>query len=631
MQRLPVVTGFGGFNPAGRSSAHHGYRRLVLDVLDTSERQATLLSLASLMGLASFRNGAWYRGEEQVSAAALVDQLEPALMRGSLIRPMEERFFDPSQVHCHQQASLSGTEAGPLAFEMAAKQLPNPVPLDWTVTDIGDGRVRVQAEQLSVMLDSAREINVYSFGQLPTGFEPDQHYNARFHPRGLQLAILGASDAINSMGIDWQTVASRVAPDQIAVYASSAMSQMDPMGNGGLLQSRLRGGRVSSKQTAMGLTSMPADFINAYVLGSVGTTGAVAGACATFLYNLRNAVEDIRAGNARVAVVGSAEAPLVPEIVDGFATMGALGNIDGLRKIFGEDVDLRCASRPFGENCGFTLSEGTQWVVLMDDALALELGANIYGAVPSVFVNADGTKKSISAPGAGNYLTVAKSVALARAILGEQAVREHSFMQAHGSSTPQNRITESAIFDRVAEAFGIREWPIVAVKAFLGHTVACASGDQMVTSLGIFERGVLPGVTTIDKVADDVHCNNLAINTHHTVRAPESLKVGFLNSKGFGGNNATATVFSPDVARQMLAARHGAKAMDAHQRANEAVQEKSSAYDAAATQGDLQAIYRFGEGMIDESEIRLDSESLTVPGMEQPVTLPRDNPFADMA
>ena len=36
------------------------------------------------------------------------------------------------------------------------------------------------------------------------------------------------------------------------------------------------------KQLALGLNTMPADFINAYVLGSVGTTGSVTGACATF-------------------------------------------------------------------------------------------------------------------------------------------------------------------------------------------------------------------------------------------------------------------------------------------------------------------------------------------------------------
>lgn len=62
----------------------------------------------------------------------------------------------------------------------------------------------------------------------------------------------------------------------------------------------------------------------------------------------------------------------------------------------------------------------------MDDALALELGADIHGSVPDVFINADGFKKSISAPGPGNYLTMAKAVAAAAQIVGEKSVRQHS-------------------------------------------------------------------------------------------------------------------------------------------------------------------------------------------------------------
>ncbi|MCX2831662.1 beta-ketoacyl synthase [Microbulbifer thermotolerans] len=617
MQRLPVITAFGGYNPAGRSSFHRGYRRLVLDKLSAADRTDTLSDLAVLMGL---RSGS-------AANTPLDPALEQQVLNGTLVRELEKRYYDYRNCHFHQPADLKGVEA--LTFEMSARQLPDPLPADWQVESLGDGRVRVRAERLSVMLDSYREIPVAAAGQLPTGFEPGERYNSRFHPRGLQLAILGASDAVQSLGIDWDAVAAAAGPDKISVYASSAMSQLDPYGNGGLLQSRLRGSRVSSKQLALGLTSMPADFVNAYVLGSVGTTGAVAGACATYLYNLRSAVEDIRSGRARVAVVGAAEAPLVPEVVDGYATMGALANVDGLRKIFDGEIDYRRASRPFGENCGFTLGEGSQWVILMDDALALELGANIHGAVANVFVNADGTKKSISAPGPGNYLTMARAMAEARAIVGEESLRKRSFVQAHGSSTPQNRVTESAIFDRLAGAFGIENWPVCAVKAFLGHTVAAASGDQLITSLGIFDRGILPGITTIDRVADDVSCKNLDIPLQHSERDPESLDVAFLNSKGFGGNNATACVLAPHLVRRMLAKRHGAAVMRDHANRNEVVGEKSLNYDTRASQGDLCAIYRFGEGLVDESEIDISTERLVLPGVP-PVELPDINPFADM-
>lgn len=159
------------------------------------------------------------------------------------------------------------------------------------------------------------------------------------------------------------------------------------------------GKRPTSKQAALGLCEMPADFINAYIIGSVGSTGGVIGACATFLYNLRNAVHDIRAGRCRVAVVGGAEAPIIPEIVEAYRTMGALAEDEALMAIDGTDVvDNRRACRPFAENAGFTLAEAAVYVVLVDDELALEIGADIYGAIPDVFVNADGFKKSILAP-----------------------------------------------------------------------------------------------------------------------------------------------------------------------------------------------------------------------------------------
>ena len=69
------------------------------------------------------------------------------------------------------------------------------------------------------------------------------------------------------------------------------------------------------------------------------------------------------------------------------------------------------------------------------------MGANIYGSVADVFINADGFKKSIPGPGIGNYLTVGKSLGVVRAILGEQAMQQRTYIQAHGTSTPQNRVT----------------------------------------------------------------------------------------------------------------------------------------------------------------------------------------------
>ena len=40
MKPLAVIAGIGGINAAGRSSAHHGYQRTVIDVLDEGSRPA---------------------------------------------------------------------------------------------------------------------------------------------------------------------------------------------------------------------------------------------------------------------------------------------------------------------------------------------------------------------------------------------------------------------------------------------------------------------------------------------------------------------------------------------------------------------------------------------------------------
>jgi acetoacetyl-[acyl-carrier protein] synthase len=445
------------------------------------------------------------------------------------------------------------------------------------------------------------------------------------------MTVVGVTDALRSVGIDWQRIVQHVAPDEIAVFASCIMSQLDENGFGGMMQSRLKGGRVTAKQLALGLNTMPADFINAYVLGSVGTTGSITGACATFLYNLQKGIEQIASGKARVVIVGSSEAPINQECIEGYGAMGALATEEGLRQIEGKsDVDFRRASRPFGDNCGFTLAEACQFVVLMDDELALELGADIHGAVPDVFINADGFKKSISAPGPGNYLTVAKAVASAVQLLGLDAVRSRSFVHAHGSSTPANRVTESEILDRVAAAFGIEQWPITAVKAFVGHSLATASGDQVIAALGAFKYGIVPGLKTIDAVAGDVHQDHLSLSTEDRKVGEQALDVAFINSKGFGGNNASALVLAPHVTERMLRKRHGQAALDAYLARRESTRAAAAAYDQLALQGKLDIIYNFGNDMIDDQAISITTEEVKVPGFDQPLVFKKDARYSDM-
>jgi acetoacetyl-[acyl-carrier protein] synthase len=337
----------------------------------------------------------------------------------------------------------------------------------------------------------------------------------------------------------------------------------------------------------------------------------------------------MQAGRIRVAIVGSAEAPITPEVIEGFGNMSALANEKGLKKLDNTDnVDHRRTSRPFGDNCGFTIGESAQCLVLMDDALVVEMGAKVMASVADVFVNADGYKKSITAPGPGNYITMAKSVALAQSVLGKESLQQRSFILAHGSSTPQNRVTESLIYDRIATSFDIENWPVSAPKAFVGHTLGPASGDQMAMALGIFSDKIMPGVTTVDKIADDVHSDRLNIATQHWHCG--NMDVAFINSKGFGGNNATAVVLSPEVTLAMVTKRYSEKVITEYHQKLILVEQAQAVYRERANQGEFDVIYKFGEGLLDEDSIEINNESLTFAEFKNVINLPTENPFSDM-
>ena len=616
MSRLPVIVGFGGINPAGRSSGHNAYRRMVIDKLSASQIEKTFQSLAPLMQI---------EGD-------LTDDVRQKILNHTLVRKIENNLFDPSAIRINKSAQLNATTQ-PVSFELRRNQLPENIPPSWEISEGSSGRVLVTADAgLDVLLPDTRSSRVNSGGQLPSGFEPGSLYQSRNHPRGLQLTVYAASDAINSLGFPWDEVRNRLPADQISVYASSAMGQLDTNGAGGMLQSSLLGKRVSSKNCALSLAEMTADFVNAYVLGSVGTTGANVGACATFLYNLRQGIQDIRNGKFRAVMVGASEAPLTPEVMEGYRTMGALAEDEALNKIDGIEgpTDHTRACRPFAENCGFTLSEASQFVILMDDELALELGANIYGSVADVFINADGFKKSIPGPGIGNYVTVGKALGVIRSMLGEEVVRNRTYMQAHGTGTPANRVTESHIFNELAKTFGISNWPITAIKAYLGHSLATASGDQLATTLGVWADGIIPGISTVDQIADDVHNSHVDFLLDHREIDPTTMDATFINSKGFGGNNATGAILSPTITRQMLEKKHGAAAMTKHAKANESVQERTAQYNTETNEGKNDLIYNFGVGVVDGTELTLSDTEIQVPGLKRSISLEVENPYDDM-
>lgn len=87
MVKLPVITAFGGYSPAGRSSSHHAFRRMIIESLSEEERQETLLSLAILMGVLKYDEGGCCDiSGKRFTPAQAAASIKDEVLEGTLIR-----------------------------------------------------------------------------------------------------------------------------------------------------------------------------------------------------------------------------------------------------------------------------------------------------------------------------------------------------------------------------------------------------------------------------------------------------------------------------------------------------------------------------------------------------------------
>ena len=457
-------------------------------------------------------------------------------------------------------------------------------------------------------------MNVNAAGQLPEGIDLSTMYNSRQHPKGIQMTIFGVTDCLKNLGKDWDSeLKPLLDPKRIGVFSGPAIGQLDYEGMGGLLQSRKIGKRASSKHLSMSLIGMSADFINAYVLGSLGKTGTVAGACATFLYNLDLALKGIKNNELDFSIVGSAEAPINPEITDGFLATTGIADDKKILEMQNrnsddnfEEVDHKNACRPFGDNAGMILGEAAQFVAVTTLEFALENGLNILGGFTDVAINADGFKKSISSPGIGNYLTMAQSLSNTLKI---GCSIENSIVIAHGTGTFQNRSTESDVLNRVAEGFDLKSWKVTALKGMLGHTMGPADGDELITAIGIWNHGLIPGINTTKKLADDVLTDNLDFCLKTKEVDKETVNAIYLNAKGFGGNNGSCGIVSPGFIKSKI----DKQKLKSYETKLSLTEEKRNIYFEESVNGKYELIYRFNEEILNPSkDMKISKDKISI-------------------
>ena len=550
---IPCLVGFGGLTPAGRGSHNLSYSRMIYYLESEQNKFNYLKSVLTLCGLI-----------DETTEAPEIEQLilskENEVLENTLMRKLDYEFF--------RNTFWS------YDYEMPAN----------------------------------------ACGQLPYRLDPVTHYASRQHPKALGMSIVGFTDAMSDAGFDLRKEIDTYGRDKVGCFAGCAVMNMDRYSGDGLFASYPMGKRASSKHISFTLPEMTADFINAYVTGSLGITGHFIGACATSLYNLNAGVELIKSGKSELVIVGAAEAILGPPAYIGFSAMGAMATderMTNLQQLLGEgdDLDYTKFCRPFGDNMGMVCGESAGFAILMSDRLALEVGANIRGCFLNVNINADGNKKSISGPGAGNYFSVGKTFKDIETVFGSKTLQEKSCFLAHGTGTPLNRITESHIISTFAKEFGIQNLPVTSVKSKLGHTMGTAGMDQIWCGLGALESQKLTGICTIPKLADDVFKDNLDFFLDNKEFSSQK-DIAFLNSKGFGGNNATSALISSSLTEELLQRRFTEKELKAWKKKREATLKLREKNFELAVNSDIEPIYEFDKDVLDLADLEISKKNI---------------------
>jgi len=103
-----------------------------------------------------------------------------------------------------------------------------------------------------------------------------------------------------------------------------------------------------------------------------------------------------------------------------------------------------------------------------------------------------------------------------------------------------------------------------------------------------------------------------------------------LNSKGFGGNNASAVLMGPHVAHQLMLKKHGTKAMDNMRLAQETHAQVAADYDLQSIRGLSKPTYKFGHNVLAGEDLLINHHEIRIPGYAKAVDLCVSNPFEDM-
>ncbi|MCB9763236.1 MAG: beta-ketoacyl-ACP synthase II [Alphaproteobacteria bacterium] len=334
--------------------------------------------------------------------------------------------------------------------------------------------------------------------------------------RVAQFALVTAAEAVAEAGLDWD----KEDPTRVGVYVGSGVGGVRELlgGHEDFLREGYRG--LTPFYLPKSLTNLPAGQV-AMAHNAQGPSLCVSTACATGNHSIGEAWRAIRYGDADVVLAGGSESAVTPTALAGFMVMKALSRRN--------DAPEK-ACRPFdAERDGFVMGEGAGILVLESLAHARARGARILAELIGYALTNDAYHLTAPSPGGAGAQRCMR-LALRSAGLAPDAV---GYINAHGTSTPQNDLTETqairAVFGDHADRLMVS-----STKSVTGHLLGAAGGIEAVATVRTLADGVIPPTATWE-------FRDPACDLDYVPRDARQAQVdvALSNAFGFGGTNAT--------------------------------------------------------------------------------------------
>ena len=331
-----------------------------------------------------------------------------------------------------------------------------------------------------------------------------------------QFGVHAAWSALKDSGADLD----KLDRDEIGVIIGSGIGGLETTSAQIKILHERGPGRLSPFMIPMLISNMASGLFSMYQ-NLRGPNFATCSACATANHAIGEAWRTIKMGEAKMMFAGGAEAAIVPIGIGGFCAMKAMST---------RNDDPKRASRPFDKDRdGFVMGEGAGVIVLEELEYAKKRGAKIYCELAGYGNTADAyhlTAPSPNGEGAARCMKMALRS-------GGMTIEDISYINAHGTSTPQGDVCETQAIKTV---FGERAKKIAvsSTKGATGHMLGAAGAVEMTVCALAIKQGVVP--PTINLQNPDPECD-----LDYVPNTAREMKVNAIinNSFGFGGHNAS--------------------------------------------------------------------------------------------